>query len=1168
MFSMEDRAELSRFAQYETIYCLVTGKLKDRTYVKTLSCVKGMFLQQISQQPNMQLDAVVEHIEQAENEPWKITYILDYQGVKLTLHANDCIFRKHVPIGTHKQVYVKWCKDDCSEVRVTEKYNECLKVESFNNIPLIIPDEKVMDFQETMKKRSCDECYDDWYIGPIDTENFSGENVKCQLGQKIVFAAKYITVTSNAEETKILQFDHFLLDEEKFSCNDIFVALEADMHACNIGGFSSDDVGDALNFYLYLVTEFAKQLKIKSNQDNVLFFNQWSVIMQRLVTAKEQNQKDSIGIKILEAERVNRWVIDEDDYRKVNVFRKKMESKSSGRIRYFFCDSSGEKQYIKFGEENEYVEIQGTLPKNELENLAYKLRIYKENIPYPELQQRKALENFRMGKVVNPELKETILDLPRADFKDTGIRVSTLQNVSILANEKQLESVIKAMAVKDIFMIQGPPGTGKTTVIKEIIWQQLKLKAESRILVVSQANVAVDNVLRGLPAMGISEQQLVRCGDESKIADDLQDYHFDQQVENYSKELSDMPCRKDLQVYRTQWIHLLHDKDTRNRVGEYMLQNFDVVGATCVGLAKKQFGLDSLEFDLVIIDEAGKALPGELLLPINRARKVIIIGDHKQLPPVIDAALYDGTVDTSDILDEDEDTFYNTSLFEKLYESCPSTNKCMLNKQFRMPVVIGELISHLFYDSQLTSATSCTIKKPLCLENNLIFMNMEQDDTYKEQTDIVHSTGISTISRRSGPYNLREIEIVASLVEKIRNRYQDRIVIITPYKNQKKRIWQAFKSKHIDNKVYVNTIDAFQGDEADIVIYCMTRAKKMTKYFSDSARLNVAFSRTRNMLFIIGSIAYLKQYGTEHPLYYIADYLAEKGRILEYDIVLDSTFDWQWNSQSQQGTGIDDAVKTTTSNKIPEEVIDKLFMVSGEDEARTGYIKCKCCHKEFSPEELIEGYCLQCLDEGENYQCRGCGKWMRYTNEQKYIFKQKKKLYCEDCEIVEEYPCKRCGAIIRLKNKDYKEIQLGRKRKNEYCYKCHNERNEDVIVGNCQCCGKKITLKKGKIEDWKVQGRSLPIYCYECNQYIFVGKCQYCGKDIKLRKWYIERLKAQGKDIDLICYDCRNKPYETRYCTECGRSFVITNGEKYSMDKKGYELPKKCKSCLKNRRGN
>ena len=98
-----------------------------------------------------------------------------------------------------------------------------------------------------------------------------------------------------------------------------------------------------------------------------------------------------------------------------------------------------------------------------------------------------------------------------------------------------------------------------------------------------------------------------------------------------------------------------------------------------------------------------------------------------------------------------------------------------------------------------------------------------------------------------------------------------------------------------EKNVVINTIDAFQGDEADIVIYCMTRSQHKTAYFSDNARLNVAMSRTKNTLIFVGSMSYLYNYGETHNLGKIASYIEQNGIVLTYAEIMNPNRDWQWN---------------------------------------------------------------------------------------------------------------------------------------------------------------------------------------------------------------------------------------------------------------------------------
>jgi superfamily I DNA and/or RNA helicase len=155
----------------------------------------------------------------------------------------------------------------------------------------------------------------------------------------------------------------------------------------------------------------------------------------------------------------------------------------------------------------------------------------------------------------------------------------------------------------------------------------------------------------------------------------------------------------------SEWLNLIYKddfKDIPNEIKELLISSHQILGATCMGLANKSLGLDLSEFDIAIIDEAGRATAPELLIPILRAKKVVLIGDHNQLPPTVDKQLFkDIEDDNIDKLTFEDKEVLEKSFFEELYEKIPNSNKMMLNEQFRMPKKIGDLISELFYESML-----------------------------------------------------------------------------------------------------------------------------------------------------------------------------------------------------------------------------------------------------------------------------------------------------------------------------------------------------------------------------------------------------------------------------------------------------------------------------------
>ncbi|MBD5520737.1 MAG: AAA family ATPase [Lachnospiraceae bacterium] len=325
-------------------------------------------------------------------------------------------------------------------------------------------------------------------------------------------------------------------------------------------------------------------------------------------------------------------------------------------------------------------------------------------------QQTKALKHFKEGRVVNEKVKMAVLNVKEEEYSDNGYRINLFFNGDIQTNETQADAVIRAFGEEKFFMIQGAPGTGKTTVIKELIMQQLNMIPDSKILFVSQTNDALDNVIRGIVETSqgyelIEKNQIVRCGSTGKIPEDIDEYSLENKCKKYKENLKNHEVSGEAMKLREKWQSFIEDKANNDAVGEYLLVDFRIVGATCAGLESRHYGLNGYEFDLVIIDDAGAASAGELLIPINRAKKLIMIGDYKQ---------------QADSL--------NKSFFQRLYDDCPDNMKCTLKTQLRMTSVIAGLFhkagSHMDNKEFFESVKKVEADKRLCeacgreLDNN------------------------------------------------------------------------------------------------------------------------------------------------------------------------------------------------------------------------------------------------------------------------------------------------------------------------------------------------------------------------------------------------------------------------------------------------------------------
>lgn len=297
-------------------------------------------------------------------------------------------------------------------------------------------------------------------------------------------------------------------------------------------------------------------------------------------------------------------------------------------------------------------------------------------------------------------------------------------------------------------------------------------------------------------------------------------------------------------------------KEWQKRVtqGDGLLQesiaDSTLVGATCLGIASLSDAIE-FNFDWVIVDEAGKATPPEILVPICLGRKVVLVGDHKQLPPVVDEALLNlQDKERMNISKED----LELSLFEYLERSLNDDCKSILDEQYRMNPVIGDLISNLFYEGKLVSKTSREEKTiPLKMFKNkpLVWLSTASRSDRKEE-------------RISDSYrNTCEAKIIFEQLLEIDDelgelKLKKETAIIAGYRGQRDRLTRLYESEYKarfhNMTVEINTVDAFQGRETDIVFYSVVRSNEDGNlgFLKDVRRLNVAFSRARELLVVVG----------------------------------------------------------------------------------------------------------------------------------------------------------------------------------------------------------------------------------------------------------------------------------------------------------------------------
>jgi len=795
---------------------------------------------------------------------------MTYNGIDIRLHWSKLENPKRKsPIGAELRVFpTLWDNALEKTIEVSELYSDALSCYSFNELPLVVATDEVDSFMKNLDNKRLSDSDEEWRIAPYDEKDLPNVNkVKLQLGNSAVFLASVDEERAYFKYECELDYSNFSIQPE-----DIFAFID-----CRLLCVPEDELNKIPNetysnmgaLSIWVFKEFKDQKAIKASQPGMIYFTKWEEIADKLITYKYKGDRNSsveISIKYTEISDKGIRVYFSDPSR-MNAFYARVteESLNKRNLSFFIEITKGEYMFIRrFAPDCTYADFFGAKAKEFFDIPQQKIRIYSKQYAYIELQQKRALSQFRVGNLVNPFLQVCAINIKEmksvTELKFDNDEVYHFYNERLNHDLSQAEAVKRALNEENIFLIQGPPGTGKTTVIIEII-KQLMI-GPVRILVSSQANVAVDNVIQRLLG-DFDERTMIRVGAAKKMSEKVRSISFEEQYDRYVKSIR--AKEGDISINQTllkRWLDIADpEKDGRRNpdVGELLLRSHRIIGATCVGLARKNIGLERLQFDLVIIDEAGKALPAEILIPYIRAKKVIIIGDHKQLPPTIDAALYDDEKIEIEDRRVYSEMLFDESFFARLWKDAPPSNRCTLTTQYRMPSVIGGLISRLFYNEERLENGAGTENKPSCipdlLKSNITMVDMSDDENYLEEDN-------SKNDGARGVTNLREAEVVRIIIKNIRQLSDVRIAVITPYKLQYRQLCAILRNdSEIDMRnIDVNTVDAFQGDEAEIVLYCTTRAKKPTAYFSDYRRVNVALSRAKNNLIIIGSLKYFRSY--------------------------------------------------------------------------------------------------------------------------------------------------------------------------------------------------------------------------------------------------------------------------------------------------------------------
>jgi superfamily I DNA and/or RNA helicase/tRNA A-37 threonylcarbamoyl transferase component Bud32 len=455
------------------------------------------------------------------------------------------------------------------------------------------------------------------------------------------------------------------------------------------------------------------------------------------------------------------------------------------------------------------------------------------------------IENL-LSKISNPNTLAPKREIPKCD---------TYSNKEI--DENQQEAVNKALSLEigEYLVIQGPPGTGKTTVITEIINQILAKNKLAKILVTSQSNQAVDNVLEKICE---NENKIVRFGnDKSKLSEIANKYHEEAVFDNYLQSVKNrLEGDKENYFIQSKCLFELHEKwkhqilQADNELKTLLFKKIRVIFGTLVGISSWQ-DFRAVEFDYIIVDEAGRATLPELMIPLRRAKKFILVGDHKQLPPIVDDKILAQ-------MKEYNKQDLETTLFEELYKKIEHNDfRHFLKFNYRSHKSIAKIYSDTFYNAEIETKDFLIREHGLNFNKKVYFYSTSKlDNRFDKQS----GTG------KRNDINRDEIIKILIDIEKQakENNIKKSVGIITPYLAQRDNIRSKFGQIQNDFNmlnIEINSVDAFQGSDRDIIIYDIVRSQNDNKvnieFIADEKRLNVALSRTKELLFIVGDAEFI-----------------------------------------------------------------------------------------------------------------------------------------------------------------------------------------------------------------------------------------------------------------------------------------------------------------------
>lgn len=447
-------------------------------------------------------------------------------------------------------------------------------------------------------------------------------------------------------------------------------------------------------------------------------------------------------------------------------------------------------------------------------------------------------------------------------------------------NRSQEDAVNKVLCAKDVAIVHGPPGTGKTTTLVEAVAETLR--RESQVLVCAQSNMAVDWICEKLTDRGV---HVLRLGNPARVNDRMLEFTYERRFEAHPDYPDLWSVRKAIRELRgakrhgtDQWHQKMDRLKSRAteleiRINADLFNSAHVIASTLVGSASRL--LDGMKFHTLFIDEAAQALEAACWIPMRRAGRVVLAGDHCQLPPTVKSyeALKQGL---------------GKSLMERIVENHPEAVS-LLRMQYRMNEEIMRFSNEWFYHGAMQAAPEVMNRGILDLDNPIewidtagVALSLSGGDGEEGEVGETPEASSQAFRERLAGESHGRVNPDEALftmlklyeyIEKIgKQRFLDERIdvgVISPYRAQVQYLRRLLKNtpyfRQLRHLISVNTVDGFQGQERDVIVISLVRSNTDGNigFLRDLRRMNVAMTRARMKLIIIGDASTL----TRHPFY-------------------------------------------------------------------------------------------------------------------------------------------------------------------------------------------------------------------------------------------------------------------------------------------------------------